>query len=396
MQTSVKFNTYTKTVYTENRSHGHKGNRLELNQQHYEINGQEDNTHSLSTLRLVFNTGFNIDSTYFESLLPDATRLGYSENNHIDSAFNELNHCFHQYKPGKSFTRWQEGAQGFGPCLAFNASYKPTSQLYTNIESLLLDYGLNIDGDRYRIIDKGVGFYLGPKGKHKQQQRSSSNIFPISDPTSTSNRTTYSDTINLDLRFALARVEKNNTNTQALLSEYDFFHGRHPLISLSLSIHLRSDTNHNSSFNCGIDLEDSIVSQIKPFRNFIVRNIPENNVLKPDLFKSSGHWSIGEDSLQRAYAPTMKCTAEQRFNTGTELHTQTLIQDLNPITSEFCHTTPAKKSTIPYQVEPLLMEKDVSFKQERYVNRFSILSSESSSDEEYSDDQSDNTQNTSP
>ncbi len=380
---TIKFGPYSKNVFQENRTTGNKRNKLELNTQHFTLPEINAISSQVTTVRLVYNTGFLVDTECYESLLPVTKLWQGQEETSIDAAFPILNQTFHQFEPGKSIRRWQEEIPGFGPCLAFNAEYTPNSPLFEAIQSSLLEYRLRIDNQSYRIIHRGIGFYLGPKGQTKQRQRSSSDSYPASDPLSEVNRCSYKNEINLDLRFALATEHAEGMSAE--LPERYFYHGKHPLISFSLNIHLEPNSKHPDRLTSWENVHAAITQHIDPFKAFVTRSTIINNITQPDQFKNSGYWAKADRIMQRAHSPTVDSYITQNIDDNNTPNAVSLIHDIGEATEEYRHTT---RSKWPELFTPLHNNEASapSHYSKRDDNVFSVLSidtDESESDDSY-------------
>ena len=376
--TQIHFGPYSKTVYIENRSGCNRRNKLEINTQHYTLPEINQHPQKIRTARLVYNTGFFIDTACFQSLLPVADDwLSVSEQD-IDTHFPVLNKHFHQFTLGKSMQRWHDEIPGFGPCLSFNCYHQSNTTLQSAIQDSLLGYRMNIDGQAYRLIDRGMGFYLGPKGEAKKGQRSSIESFPPSNPLSAENFKTYTKEINLDLRFALAKEYKND---DIFLDERYFYHGKHPLVSASLNIHLTPSDNHPARLMNWDEIYSSIKEHIKPFQCFITRSVSSNHLTTPDRFVNNGYWSKADKVLQRTFQPTHKQFVERVILEKTPSQAGHKIEQTHPVREEFSLSEKQSKR------ESASIEKESPGHILTSKNIFSVLSTDSDDESETESDQ---------
>ncbi len=333
MQT-ITFGKYEKHGFTrsENFSQNTYSQKIEKNIQQTTF---EDGTEwNATTLRLIYNFGFPVTETLLDSLLPttdlwSAERNSPGEHNSIDAAFNILNGNFSNFTFGKSMQAWFEGVPGFSACLAFNTECTTGTTIETAIKEHLLKLRLIINDENFRLVPQDVGYYIGPKGHKKKVDRTSGTVFAFSDPLSADIRSTFKNELNLDFKFALAPEKSDGLS--ATIPTRHFYHGEHPLISVSFNLHLQPASTGETPLAHWGDIENGIVDEITPFIRFLERCVKFKNITDPYKTKGFSGWNKTNPAVLRMQTPSHPLFVSRQINTD-PMNTEQDIAGLPEVT----------------------------------------------------------------
>jgi hypothetical protein len=322
MPTKIRYGNYNKISFVELGQKAEKKSRdrieggsvsnsktrnLEKYVQEYFTEDAAGNTTgggSAVTARLVYNVGCAVTRDLLDSLSPNTAGWRDQRNTvaeQIDAAFPPLTPLLQNFTFGKGMRRWFDRAEGFGPCLAFNAECKPDTNFYRAVQDKLLKTSLSADGADFRLVNQGVGYYRGPKGKDRAERRDSIDVFEFCDPLNEDVYRTFTSELNLDFKFALAKP--NGDGVSADLPVRYFYHGEHPLVSISYNFHVKLAQENQVGLNDWNQVEIELLKNIDPFKRFIMRSLDRGSITTPHLSTKFKGW-IGSDKQPKSRLPT--------------------------------------------------------------------------------------------